>query len=110
MIEYTYDILPYIWEITSITHSGRKGIRETPVSDKKYEFMQECKCTFSASTPLERGKACRILLKGHPYHDYWDLSLVIAVWVEKWTDGSYILAIETENSIYRFKLVKGIDE
>ena len=90
------DIKERIWKLESITHGGRKGDRETPRIDDKYDGLIGCLYCF-ADTP-KRGKEAKLYVKNHPYYNWWGMSIVLAIWVEE--DDT--LAVETENSIYRF--------
>lgn len=82
------------WKIVDILHSGRKGVRWTPVDDPKYDDIRDCDAYFNLED-IEGLKSFRFNFKHHLLYDYWDTSSVISVGIKK---GQLI--IETVNTIY----------
>ena len=81
-----------------IVHSGERGNRGTPVTDKKYTGLIGCKVSFDADSVCI-GKSLVMWLEPHAHklYDYWILSEIQRV---DHDDEDGILIIETANSIY----------
>ena len=88
-----------LYRIFNIVHSGRKGIRLTPVSDPKYHSLIGTVCQISIDA-LKQFEQYTFKLYNHPYYDTWTISEVIAVGTIR---DSGMLYIETCNSIYFFE-------
>lgn len=82
------------WKIIDILHSGRKGIRLSPVMDSKYDGVRGCTVYFNIED-LEGLKPFRFNRMNHYFYDYWDTSAVIQAEIR---NGQLIL--ETINTIY----------
>lgn len=95
-----------IYVLTEILHSGRKGIRNSPVSDEKYYGLIGCKVTFDV-TEIERFEPVRIYILGYNPQQYrwWDTSEVIAL-----SASNDKVEIETANTIYKFEVWKTKEE
>lgn len=89
------------WVIKEICHSGRKGTRWTAVDDIKYNGLIGCFAEFDMDS-VERFKGVHMVLKGHPYYDWWDTTGIIQL--ARRLDGDYVL--ETVNTIYVLEEVK----
>jgi len=85
--------------VTDILHSGRKGERNTPVDDIKYQGLIGYKVGFDVDE-IERGEEFKMWVLNSPYYRDWYTSMVIAAWIN---EQDHILTIETENSLYVLK-------
>ena len=85
--------------ITDILHSGRKGERYTPVQNNKYDGVIGYTAKIDTDS-IERGKSLFMKLPDSPIYEWWNTSMVLAVWENK---DDNILTIETENTIYILK-------
>ena len=93
------------YEIISITHSGRKGLRGTPVDEIRYDGLVG---SIVVCKDLE-GEAESI--KNKPFHfdfasrnepyeyRFWDTTLVLGLYINK--NWNYVL--ETVNTLYELK-------
>ena len=87
------------YKITEILHSGRKGLRNTPVSQDKYNDLTGCVCTLDIDN-IKPYHGVHMELEDHPFYDWWDTSVVIEATIVKET-GTLIL--ETANTIYKLE-------
>ena len=87
------------YKIIEILHSGRKGIRNTPVKDSKYNQMIgsiiECDLEY-----VEQFKPLKWWFKDHPFYEVWHTSEVLALLRDFEND---LLYLETVNTIYVLK-------
>lgn len=88
------------YKITNILHSGRKGVRDEPVADQKYnglvgsvvvligmDIVEDCK---------QFDKLSMIIISSDSNYYYWDTSAVISI--ARGYCGEY--HVETLNAIY----------
>ena len=87
------------YRIKSITHSGRKGIRGTPVTDEKYRGMIDCLILLDTSK-LRQYDGVHWEFIDHKEYDWWNTSATLAASINE--DK---LTIETANTIYEFEEV-----
>lgn len=92
--------------LTDILHSGRKGLRNMPVTDPKYDGMPKSIITLSNVSRLEDYKQFQELefdfIETTSGYDWWHTSAIIAI--GKDTEGGYV--VETVNAIYYMKEVE----
>ena len=87
-----------MYKLESITHSGTKGERGTPVTDEKYEYMVGSIVFLNPNT-IRIGFSFEFYFRQHPYYRSWVVSRV------KWygyREDHKVLEVETMNSIYTF--------
>ena len=89
------------WTLTEVLHSGRKGERNTPVDNPKYDDIIGWTVGLDKDN-LKPFEEFRFYFKGHPKYDYWTTTAVIEAHIEK----GNILHIETVNTIYVFERVE----
>lgn len=82
-------------KIVEILHSGRKGIRGTPVTDSKYDSLINCTVSFQKDN-LRLLKPISFTLIDNPLYEFWYTSPVISLGRNK----DCKLIIETVNTIY----------
>ena len=82
-------------------HSGLKGSRYNPCKNPKYEGLKGYIVNFDLDT-LEQGKSMHWVVENSPVYEWWDTSMLIAVYENK-DNGTIIL--ETLNTIYKLKRV-----
>lgn len=85
--------------VVDVLHSGRKGERNTQVSDNKYIGLIGYKVGFDLDK-LERGREFKMWVLNSPYYRDWHTSKIIAVWGKQ---RDHTWTIETENSLYVLK-------
>ena len=88
------------YEILEILHSGRKGIRNTPVNNEKYGGIIGSVISLDIDL-IEQFKCCNWYFMNHPFYDTWCTSEVLDL--EQDERGAWYL--ETTNTIYVFKEV-----
>lgn len=91
--------------VVDILHSGRKGERNTQVSDDKYVGLLGYKVGLNIDE-IERGQEFKMWVLNSPYYRDWYTSMVIAAWGN---EKDNTLTIETENSIYVLKEIADVE-
>lgn len=86
-------------KIKSIKHSGRKGLRGTPVADQKYEDMIGCTVFCDIKNAVQFHEL-RWNFDYHPRYDYWITSEVLAL---SYDEKNHIYELETANTIYELE-------
>ena len=90
-----------IYKIVNITHSGREGIRGTPISDEKHKPLLGAKIRGFNPLKSKIFEVEKWILIGNPAYDWWQTSAIIQL-MHRY-DGNYIL--ETINTIYELEEV-----
>ena len=86
------------FKILNIVHSGTKGERGTPVTEKKYDGLVGCEVRFDINNIcVGYSLILHIVPWMHKYYDYWTISAIERIDHDE-EDG--ILILETLNSIY----------
>ena len=90
-----------LYKLVSILHSGRKGTRDIPVNDAKYDGLVGATVKFDVKNIIQfESFHFDILRSDSPYkYTWWETSSVLGVWVGQ--DTGHI-RVETANSIYCF--------
>ena len=95
------------YEITGITHSGRIGLRDTPVNNPKYDGVVGSIVTLVNADKLEDYFQFQELkfhfVKTESGYDWWNTSCVICIGL----DINNIYVVETINSIYYLRKLEG---
>ena len=89
------------YRISSITHSGRKGERHSPVTDFKYNSLIGSVCIFDPFK-VRAYESLHFPVYESPVYDWWDTSEVIALDVDTRDDSIHL---ETVNTIYVFEKI-----
>lgn len=90
------------YRINAITHSGRKGVRGTPVTAEKYNGMVGSMIRMDNIENLRAFQSCRwIFIKSDSPYEWWNTSNVIGV---TFHDDKYY-TLETINTIYELELL-----
>lgn len=88
------------YKITSILHSGRKGLRNMPVTEKKYDGIVGSIVTLIYVDRIEDCKQFTDmifnLIETDSDYELWHTSPIISIGTD--TDGGYV--VETVNTIY----------
>ena len=87
--------------VTSITHSGRKGPRNEPVNNSKYDEILNAKVIANFSD-IQQYEPFTVRILGYLGAAKWTTSEVLGVSRGITTNGKYYYIVETANSIYRF--------
>ena len=91
------------YKITSILHSGRKGLRNMPVTNPKYNGIVGSIVTLYATNKLEDFRQFEDMrlefIKTDTDYEFWHTSPIISIGTD--TDGGYV--VETVNTIYYMK-------
>lgn len=87
--------------VTSITHSGRKGPRNEPVNDSKYDEILNAKVIANFSD-IQQYEPFTVRIIGYLGTAKWTTSEVLGVSRGITTNGKCYYIVETANSIYRF--------
>lgn len=90
------------YRIIGIKHSGRKGVRDTPVEDVKYGDIIGSKIILEVDR-IEQYKPVHFTMVNHPYYDWWDTSALLAMWKNNLNENLYL---ETANTIYELQKIK----
>ena len=89
------------WTLTEVLHSGRKGERDTPVDNPKYDDIIGWTVGLDKDN-LKPFEEFRFYFKGHPKYDYWTTTAVIEAHVFCYNT----MYVETVNTIYVFERVE----
>lgn len=92
------------YKIMSIQHSGRKGIRFSDVDHPKYDGLLGCTAIIDLDD-IKQFQPYLIDIIDSPQYEWWNISPVVQVGFT--LDEDPLLVIETVNTIYTFKKVKG---
>ena len=90
-----------LFRIKGIYHSGRKGLRMSPVTEYKYDGLVGCVIEWNINS-IQLFQPTRFLIKNHPIYSLWNTSAIIQLSKEKYSD-TYIL--ETINTIYELEIL-----
>lgn len=90
------------YKIGAIVHSGRKGMRATPVTESKYDGLVGTSIWFDVDS-MKQFEEQEFLLIDNPFYEYWRTSAVLQAGI----DENNQLIIETVNTIYILEELDG---
>ena len=90
-----------LYRIKGIYHSGRKGLRMSPVTEYKYDGLISCQVNWDIDY-LRQFKCTRFWLENHSKYSWWDTSPVIQLTKK----DSNIYVLETINTIYELEILE----
>ena len=92
-----------LYKLSSITHSGRKGARDTPVDNYKYDGLVGSTVEFDVKKIKQYQSLYFDIIQSDSHYEWWETSAVLEVWIGK--DTGHV-RVETANSIYSFDRVE----
>lgn len=94
------------YKIIDVLHSGRKGIRGTPVEEHKYDQLvgSVIRMYDLEGESIKQFEPLRFNFVDHPLYEIWNTSELLQLAKDK-KSGEYI--IETVNTIYRLEKLDG---
>lgn len=89
------------YKISEILHSGRKGLRNTPNTDNKYDGLLGCTVSLDVAD-LRPYHGIYMDVYDSRIYDYWETSVIIEA-MQYRDSGNLIL--ETANTIYKLEAI-----